>query len=180
MLPEKWLSLDEVENAIDNLEMCRHFLTAIESELRWKWTVIAWHQALYGFAISAVQGMDQLSVLVDPGNHESKLISIHEALRRCKDSSLLWPGATPLVTTPDEDHALERLIQEFRNSFVHFRAISWSIETSGMPALLKHGFRVVRGIALDSQSVRYYDSDREDRVRAALNGIGHELQSRAV
>ena len=49
----EWLYLDELENAIDNLEMVPHFLEEINSTMKWKWTIIALHQALYGFAVCA-------------------------------------------------------------------------------------------------------------------------------
>jgi hypothetical protein len=100
-----WFRLDEVDNAIDNLAMAGRLLLLIESERRWKWALMALHHALYGFAVCAVRGTDSLSVLRDPEDHESHLISIHEALARCKDKSCLWPGATPLTTTRAEDHA---------------------------------------------------------------------------
>ena len=164
-----WLRLDELENAIDNLEMCGRFLVSIDSDRRWKWGILALHQALYGFAVCAVRGTNSLSVLRDPEDHESHLISIHEALARCKDQDFLWPGATALTTTPDEDRALDRLIREFRNGFEHFRPAAWSIEVSGMPGLFRHVLRVTRGISLDSSSVRYYSSEPEGRVRKALS-----------
>lgn len=52
----KWLELDELENAIDNLEMASYFLEQIKSEKKWKWAIIATHQALYGFAICSIKG----------------------------------------------------------------------------------------------------------------------------
>jgi len=113
---ETWLRLDQRENAIDDLAMCYRFLTEVGSESRWKWAIIALHQALYGFCICAVQGTDALSVLKDPANPSSQLISIHEALKRAKDKTYLWPGATPLSTTPAEDKALDKVIREFQTA----------------------------------------------------------------
>jgi hypothetical protein len=178
--PTSWLRLDELSNAIDNLEMCRRFLASIRSEVRWKWAILAWHQALYGFAICAVRGTDDLSVLRNPKNHASKLISIDEAIDRCKASEFLWPGATPLVISKDEQKVLTRLIKEFRNGFEHFRAMSWSIETSGMPALFRVGLGVLRRIALDSGAVRYDDLRQKRRVSTALRRLDSLVRERAV
>lgn len=176
LVMNNWLRLDELENAIDNLEMCARLLATIDSERRWKWGILTLHQALYGFAICAVGShTDPLSVLRNPKNHESHLISVQEALKRCKDRKILGPSVTPLTTTPDEDQALDRLIIEFRNGFEHFRPAAWSIETSGMPELFQHALRVICGIALDSGSVRYYSSDQEDRVRTALSVVASSL-----
>lgn len=167
-----WLRLDERENAIDNLEMVGRLLGSIHSEHRWKWGILALHQALYGFAISAVQRSDPLSVLRDPEDHESHLISIHQALRRCRTGH---PGMLTLTTSPEEERALDLLIRHFRNGFEHFRPAAWSIETTGMPDIFRHVLRVVRYIALDSGGVRYYEEDQEPRVRSALSDVEREL-----
>ena len=41
-----WLRLDELENAINNLEMVKYFLEELDDPIRWKWATIALHQAL--------------------------------------------------------------------------------------------------------------------------------------
>jgi hypothetical protein len=171
MTPENWLRLDEIENAIDNLAMCHRFLAEIQAPIRWKWAIMALHQALYSFAICAVRGTDSLSVLTRPDDHNSYLISIHEALSRAKSSRFLWPGATPLVTTDPENVALERLGNEFRNGFEHFRPQGWSIEVTGMPDLFRHALRVLRHLAVESQSVRYETDEQRTRVTETLGAI---------
>lgn len=128
-----WLRLDEVENAIDNLESCAVFLERFVEPIRWKWAVIALHQAIYGFAVAAIQGSDSLSVLKNPGDHNSHLISFWEALERTRDRRFLWGDAQPLVLSDDEQHSIRRLGAEFRNGFEHFRPAAWSIEISGFP-----------------------------------------------
>ena len=80
-----WLRLDEVENAIDNLEACGLFLQEFPEPIRWKWAIIALHQALYGFAVAAIQGSDSTSVLKNPADHSSQLISFWEALKRTRN-----------------------------------------------------------------------------------------------
>jgi hypothetical protein len=180
MNADNWLRLDELENAIDNLEMCHGFLATIRSELRWKWAILAWHQALYGFAICAIQGTNGLSVLRDPAKHNSQLISIHEAVERCRDPQFLRPGATPLNMSDGETKAIKRLIKEFRNGFEHFRPAAWSIEASGMPTLMLRGLRVLRGIAINSGSVVYYEDSQQTRVTEALDLLDAILTAPAV
>jgi hypothetical protein len=173
--PENWLRLDEIEDAIDSLEMCGVLLAMLRDSVRWKWAIMALHQALYGFAISAVQGTDSLSVLQNRENPDSKLISIWEALKRARDSRYVWPGAAPLVTTAAEERAIERLSSEFRNGFEHFRPASWSIEVSGMPKIFHQVLRVVEFVALESGGIRYSEPHYADRVREALASIRAEL-----
>jgi len=76
-MPEKWLRLDEIENAIDNLEMVQHFLEHIPSDLKWKWTIISLHQALYGFLICALQGTDARQTVYDKTKDSVRAIGFY-------------------------------------------------------------------------------------------------------
>jgi hypothetical protein len=175
---ERWLRLDELENAIDNLEMAAHFLRHIPSEKKWKWTVIAIHQTLYGFAICSVRGTDA-RLLIDKRSKQcdEKLISIWKALEHTKDPDWMpWAISKPLETTADEDTAIERLVSEFRNEFEHFKPKHWSIEVSGMPNIIGHVLRVIRFLALESNCVTYPEADQEARVRETLAKIEGRLR----
>jgi hypothetical protein len=172
---DQWLRLDESTNALDNLEMCSYFLRNLPNPIRWKWAIIAIQQALYGFAVAAVQGTDQGSVRKRPEDPESRLISIWEALKRAGDPANLWPGTTPLMMSPAEEKALQRVVSEFRNGFEHFGAQSWSIEVAGLPALLAHVLAVVQRIALKAQSPHRYEDGDLERLRVALASAATEL-----
>jgi hypothetical protein len=168
----KWLRLDELENALDNLEMVSFFLKNIDDERKWKWAIIAMHQALYGFAICATTPTDSSLALRNPKDHESRLISIWTALERAKSEEWKkWGISAPLETSSEEDIAIDKLVKEFRNEFEHFRPKAWSIEITGMPEIIKHVLRVVRHLALDSNSVTYYDEGSEKRTKGAINSI---------
>jgi hypothetical protein len=173
--PAAWLRLDERTNALDNLEMADHFIHSLPEPIRWKWAIIALHQALYGFAVAAVQSTDSLSVLKNPDDPESHLISIWEALRRAKDSRYLRSDGTPLIVTEDEEVAIQRLVTEFRNSFEHFKPAGWSVDVSGMPRIVGRVVAVVHRIAIGTQSVRFDDADEDQRLRDAFARLGEEL-----
>jgi len=167
-----WLRLDELSNAIDNLEMCAQFVATLPHPVRWKWAILALHQALYGFAICAVKGTDDTSVLKPrKSSKEPKLISIWEALRRADDTQFLWPGSAPIQLTSPERKALERLFSEFRNGFEHFQPAGWSIEVSGMPSLFRTALGPLRRLALEQGSVRYYSQTDRDRVSAGITRL---------
>jgi hypothetical protein len=169
--------LDERTNAVDNLEMVDHFLRTLPNPICWKWAIIALHQALYGYAIAAVHGTDPLSVRKNPADPDSLLISIWEALHRTKDPLFSSPGGKPLVTSQDEDHAIERLVKEFRNGFEHFAPAGWSIDVSGMSQIFVHILRVIKGIAIGTHSIRFYDDLEEHRLHEALSRVTTMLQS---
>ena len=174
--PENWLRLNERTNALDDLCMCEHFLRALPDPIRWKWAIIALHQALYGFALAAVQGTDATSVRKHPDRPDSHVISVWEALRRAKDPRHLWPGGTPLSTTPEEDQSLNRLVSEFRNGFEHFAPAGWSIEVTGMPMILGRVLRIIEGVAIGTGSVRYWDDAEEREVREAIARVAAALR----
>jgi hypothetical protein len=179
---EKWLRLNELENAIDNLEMAAWFLDQIPSEKKWKWTIIAVHQALYGFAVCAVRGTDRRWRVKKRGkNEEGWLISIWKALERAKDPRWMPSGNSKLLaTTPEEDAAIDKLVNEFRNEFEHFKPKHWSIEVSGVPDIVGLVLRVVRFLALESNCVNYAEEDQESRVRKALARIEQSLAKEAA
>jgi hypothetical protein len=168
--PLRWLRLDTLTNAIDNLEMCGYFLRTFPDPIRWKWAILALHQAIYGFAICAVKGTQDTSVLYESQgkSKEQRLISIWKALERARDARYLWPGASPLLITSDEDRALQKLFAEFRNGFEHFQPAGWSIEVSGMPNLFRQAVAVLKRLARDQGSVRYSEQADEKRADAAL------------
>jgi hypothetical protein len=165
-LHEQWLRLDELTNALDYLETCCRVLETFPDPIRWKWAILALHQAIYGFAICAVRGTDSRSVLVSGRRGAHRLIPVWEALARAQEPARLWPTASPLVLTTDEEAALHRLFDEFRNGFAHFQPCGWSIEVSGMADLFQPAVAVLRRLALDLGAVRYYEES--DRARAVL------------
>jgi hypothetical protein len=178
--PDNWLRLDERSNALDNLRMFEHVLRTVRGLERWKWVVITMHQALYGYAVAAVQGTDANSVLQNPNDPRSKLIPIWEAIRRAKDASYLWPGSVPLQTSQDEDRAIDRVVSEFRNGFEHFAPVGWSIEVSGMPTLVGRVLRVIEGIAIETNSVRYYEEGELAAVVATIARLKELLAASAA
>ena len=169
----KWLRLSELDNAINNLEMVSYFLENIAAETKWKWAVIALHQALYGFSITASSGFLQKRVTKPSKKYpEGKLISIWEAIDLAKESAdnMASEFYKPLVLSSDEEWAIKKLVDEFRNEFEHFTPKMWSIEVSGMPKIFTLIIRVIRFIALESKRVNSSVSD-EKRISVAIEKI---------
>jgi hypothetical protein len=176
-----WVRTDELDDAIDNLEMTVHFLESVSDYRRWKWAIISMHQALYGFAICSTTPSDSSLALKDPSNPDSQLISIWTALKRAKDPA--WKRgehSQPLVTSKDDDWAIRKLIKEFRNEFAHFRPKGWSIEVSGFPSIFKSVVRVIEHLALASESVVYTDEHLASRTREAIARIRAQLDEAAA
>jgi hypothetical protein len=164
--------LDELGNALDSLEMCRHFLDDLPDPYRWKWATIALHNAIYGFAVCAVRGTDSRSVLEPPNKRgERRLIHVWEALRRAQDQTFVRPTATPLTLSDDEQSALERVFGEFRDEFSHFQPKGWSIQVLAMVEVFRPAIAVLRRLALEQDMVLYYDESDRTRAAAALDRL---------
>jgi hypothetical protein len=176
-----WIRTDELDDALDNLEMVAFFLEALPPQRKWKWASIALHQALYGFAICATTPSNSSFALQDPTNPNSHLVSIWTALERAKDPDwMLRTHSKPLRTTPDEDQAICKLVREFRNEFAHFRPKGWSIEVSGMPTLLRYVLRVIEHFALAADAITYYDETSPERAEKAIARVRSALQRLAA
>lgn len=73
---EEFFEIDETENLIDNLEMVAHFLdTSIT--YKWKWVIIALHQALYSSLIISLQGTDARQTVIDREKDTGKAVMLH-------------------------------------------------------------------------------------------------------
>ncbi len=167
-----WLRLSELENAVDNLEMVDYFLENIQSEIKWKWAVIALHQALYGFAICALSGFVPKEVTKPSKKHlDGELISIWKAIDLVKEPPTTpYEFYEPLVLSSDEEWAIKKIVDDFRNEFEHFAPKLLSIEVSGMPMIFSKVLRVIRFLALESKRVNSSIGD-EKRVRSAIEKI---------
>ena len=73
---EDRFEINEIDNLIDNVEMVAHFLETSIS-YKWKWVVIALHQALYGALISALQGSDPRQTVVDRQKDSGRAVMLH-------------------------------------------------------------------------------------------------------
>jgi len=174
----KWIWTDELDDAIDNLEMTAFFLEELPSDRKWKWAIIAMHQALYGFAICSTTPSDASFALKAPSNPNSHLISVWTALKRAKDPAWKrWGHSQPLVTSEEEGRAIRKLIKGFRNEFAHFRPKAWAIEVSGMPDIFRRVLRVIKHLALTSDTITYYDEPMQHRTESAIMRVQAALDS---
>jgi hypothetical protein len=203
-IQNEFFEINEFDNLIDNLEMAVHFIE-VPLPYKWKWVIIAMHQALYGALITTLQSTDHRQTVIDRTGNKGQAITLHidgvpipaiaaqlkksedqivewitnpylisldEALRRVKEQKYLpsFDNAMALVTTKEEDEAIKRLTDEFRNKFEHFTPTGWIIYTSIMPPIVRHSIRVISFLQFESNCV-HHSEEREKRIKAALARI---------
>ncbi|MCB0278280.1 MAG: hypothetical protein KDD94_02170, partial [Calditrichaeota bacterium] len=96
-----------------------------------------------------------------------KLISIHEALKRCQNRS--WrirlgdTSYVPFSLTSSQKRSLRLLISEFRNTYVHYIPKHWLIEYTGFPKICYDVLDVIKFFVpiVEQNMFLYYDSDLE-------------------
>ena len=67
---ENYLSLNEIDNAINSLMVAREFIEK-DDVLKWKWVTIALHHSLYSFCISALVNGNYDNVISFSKNEDS-------------------------------------------------------------------------------------------------------------
>lgn len=133
-------------HSLDYLEKAVRFIEGAANKPEdWKWAVLAVHGALYGFMICNLQGTDPDSVCT--GGKKQRLIDFNEALGRCQDPASANHGGFPKVLhlTQTQKRALHKL-HDFRNRFVHYRAVFWSIAVVEMRGTLMNAWEVLQAV----------------------------------
>jgi hypothetical protein len=156
----QYLRLDERINAIDYLERAYGFIKQVDSDpLAWKWTIIALHGALYGFAICACAGSspDLVAPIIKKGKNQGKrqLISFNKALEYCQNSNVMemYVFSKTLVLTASQNESVEWLKNEFRDNFEHFSPKSWSIELHGITHIVIDILDIIRFLAIETRNI---------------------------
>lgn len=126
----------ERDNSIDYLRQARDALRG-ENNNRWKHIILGLHGCLYGFSITLLGSSNPDSVLATPDkNGRQRLISFPEAIKRVfhPKGRYLLHGIT-LTLSKEEKESIGQLNDEFRNKFIHFPPMGWSIMLDGLPLL---------------------------------------------
>lgn len=166
---ERYLTFTEETNALDCFERaCRFILEAGTDDTAWKWTIIALHGSLYGFAICACKGTNYEQVTFVTKRGERRLISFGDALKACQDQKRMQMTmmSHPLVVTRDQRAAIQKLQSSLRNPFEHYIPMSWHIEIQGMPTIAIHCIEVIRFLALETGNYTMLSQPQRDLMQS--------------
>ncbi len=148
----KYIEFSELTNTLDYLEHADFYIHQVKTNIKaWKWVVITLFGALYGFAVCALKGTSSDNVTFKTKKGMKKLISFDDALKRCQDLKCMRMTvfSKSLKLTDQQRKSIEKLKNEFRNSFEHFIPKSWYIETHGMPQIAIDVLEVIQFLALE-------------------------------
>ncbi|MEY4965216.1 MAG: hypothetical protein RL274_799 [Pseudomonadota bacterium] len=184
---ENWLRTNEVEQFVGALEFAAEIVPSTAADnTRWKWVIIALHNALQGACVCALSGADTAgtSYLSEksgakmwhwldvtsrspapahpPNERLSELLILYQ---RVKDRSYL---SEPLKVDDETDRSVD-ILNNLRNKFTHFISQSWGLELSGLPKIVQSVCDIVEYLALDFSSFNHhYRGGERDRIARSL------------
>lgn len=193
---EVWLITDETEEAISALEMLAEIIPSINFDnYRWKWAIIAIHNALQGFMVLALRERNRLIVLTkksakkwitvdehnrtDPDNKlkypEEKLDNFLNLYDKIKSDSMLFYFYSKKFKSNNEHDESVKMINNLRNEFIHFVPKGWSLELTGAPKVCLKCIEIIEFIYFESGNIFMYDNKQKERTTVALNMIKKSL-----
>jgi hypothetical protein len=181
----RYLNFDTPEDVVVSLELSAHLLTAgdVTTNVRWKWVIVAMHDALQGSMAGALSarhitgGLAAKSTrnwIASVQNQRGGYPYLHtaefgELLKRVRDPNLL---DEPLVLNDHQADDLDRL-HRYRNDFAHFKPESWSIAFDDLPRMVSVAVEATDHLM--HLRAAFISEDQGSRLQAALKTIRANL-----
>ncbi|MPZ68792.1 MAG: hypothetical protein GEU71_04605 [Actinobacteria bacterium] len=181
-MAEIWMRTDYQHEGVHALEMVVEQLKEVlEDPYRWKWVVVATHNALHAFMVADVSGSDLLGAMTEKyakhwreqyekGEHPKKperLADFPELFERTQIQTQRFVDARNLDPTESQEDSVGRL-NWWRGEFVHYKPKSLSIEVSGFPEIVRDCLDVARFLAFESMYVFRVQDEWSERTERAL------------
>jgi len=150
-----YIYFSQETNALDYLIRCAEFIERVvhgDDPRLWKWVVIALHGALYGFAISAARGTNNIAITC--GGKGKRLVSLWKALKLCQEREhmSMLTNSQPLKLSPPQKKAIDFLTPYWRNEFEHFVPSGHIFRLVGIPEAVSEVLDVIRFLALETHT----------------------------
>lgn len=192
MIVETYLSTDEQHDVLVSLREVLHQVERVAGGNIhcWKWAVIALASAVNGALTCNLSGTMQVGALSKEDAEKTiaalqkdveteippkpRLAPPDVLLKRARHEDKRIERAGPMLTIGShQKRSFDRLFA-FRNSFLHFEPLGWSIETSGMPYIFENVLQIIAQTVQDGWSFRHLD----DHERADLENVRDDLTRR--
>jgi hypothetical protein len=107
------------------------------------------------------------------------LISFDEALTTCRDENRmkLTVFSKHLVMNQDQEKAIRRLKDTFRNTFEHFPPMSFEISLHDLPKMCLECLPVVEFLALKTGNYSHLSLNERERISFIVHQSAHLLRS---
>lgn len=169
-----YLRTDEYTEAISSLNFFIEILPSTNEDVyRWKWAIIALHNAVQGFMVLSLKGTDSLLIL--PEKKAIKWLDAHYNNQSLPEDKLdiflnlckkiqQYRG---LQTSKDCDLNLKKL-NSLRNNFTHFPPQHWSLEISGLPKICMDCLSLIRYL-VEKGEIIWYNKEIQQQAFSSAN-----------
>lgn len=193
-MKETWLRIDEREDILASLELVSSCSELAKTDLTyWKWIIVGTHSALQGgmafhlgfgnhFLVAKQKDAESwLAANRDGSSYPTMMMDDFLNLyRKIKSNSVYGYKFKPR----GQQGASVKLLNGFRNEFIHFMPKGWSIEVSGFPSMCLDCLDIVKKLNDNSlynrwQSEEQYQIfvERLSKSRTNLEILKHEYGS---
>jgi len=169
---ENWFRISEQDNIFDNLNKTLYFLKKAKKDNSfWKWVIVAFHSALYGSMLLALRRTDLSNIwekeIRDAKNHinikKSRLISFLKAFEWIQDDQhmrkYVKSKSFKLVDQNLKD-SIVSLNNEFRNQFLHYKPLGWSIEKEALREVIRDCLPLIEFLLFQSGNISIEQPNR--------------------
>lgn len=185
-----WLETQELNEAINSLEMAREVLrSVIQDENYWKWIVIALHNSVQGFMVCALKGTNSFNVLRDdsarkwlkeyqsesgkyPHDILDTYLNLYEKIK--SDKMKMYVHSEKFISTPQQDWSVKKL-NCLRNKFIHFLPGGLSLEVSGLPQIVRDHAAIINFLVFESNNIIHLNDGFKGRIENLLDDIRDQI-----
>lgn len=191
---ELWLRTDEHEEAVSALEMvAESSAMVLEDCYRWKWVLIATHNALQGFMVLALRQGNGLKALKDhiaakwlkayreggeyPNEQLDTFLNLYKKVK--SDQMICFVHSKSFVANHEHDKAVKKL-NSLHNEFIHFVPKGWSLELVGLPTICLACLEVADFLGWQSGNVPWYEEEHQERAKIAMKKAIQNLRDAEI
>lgn len=177
-----WLRTNETEEAVSALEMLAEAAPSLLADsYRWKWAIIATHNALQGFMVLALRHGNGLLALKDeiaaqwlkayrgggkyPVEKLDNFLNLYKKVK--SDRMLCYVHSKKFMAAPDHNRSVRKL-NELRNEFIHFVPKGWSLKLTDLPEICLCCLEVIEFLGWESGNIILHEEVQEKRALSAL------------
>ena len=193
-----WLRTNEIEEFIDALQHCAELASGLAlNTRRWKWIIIAIHNALQGACTCALRGIDTAGINIrstanakaffgrlnltpekrkvrpEPSEYLANLMTLYERIQQVQ--FIPEPHCLRVTEFMSRD---VRQLNDIRNEFIHFMPKGLSLELSGMTRIVRTCCNVIEHLAVNKPTFWHHLDDRRvDQIQESLQKLRMEMDT---
>lgn len=191
---EPWLCTDEHKETVAALEMVMESSgKVLVDRYRWKWVIIATHNAAQGFMVLALRHGNGLLALRDDNARQwlkayeqgekapvERLDHFLNLFEKVKSNRMLcFVNSEYFRPKPGHNRSM-KILNRIRNQFIHFVPKTWFLELTGLPQICLDCLGVVEFLGWKSGNVQWPNASQKKRTESTLQQAKSSLNAAKV